>query len=301
MKSINIFSKFAKLLEKNGYVRIQRTGDTVYVCGRYVAVSCPVSAYNMQIRPLSAIFPALEDGQKARFSGDVDFVPTVEKGRDGLEKFFDFSATAEYKAEITNIIQEAKEGRKTFYLRVIRSASGSPIFARKDYVDAMREIAPYAYSEGKNKPVFLSDGVDTTAIVMPIRNNGDALRHAAGIDLDENKTKEAAQDADEEKEALRAQVRELSKKLAAAERRIENAERPQEIQAEQADDPARDLQDLEDITELFTDEQLEAAVFAVDPNSEDGMEIAGFFLKKLANRDEQKAFELFRRWKSGAA
>ena len=80
------------------------------------------------------------------------------------------------------------------------------------------------------------------------------------------------------------------------------SKRAPEVEAEEIpDDPVKAWQDIEDITEMFTDEQLEAAVFAVDPKDKDGMDIARFFLQKLAIRDEKKALDVFRRWKNGAA
>ena len=58
-------------------------------------------------------------------------------------------------------------------------------------------------------------------------------------------------------------------------------------------------QDLLDAVDMLTDEQLEAAVFMVSPGDKDGLDIARFFIQRLADRDEKKALEVFRRWQTG--
>lgn len=56
----------------------------------------------------------------------------------------------------------------------------------------------------------------------------------------------------------------------------------------------QDHQDLMDAVDMLTD-----AVFTVSPDNKDSVDVARFFLQKLATRDEKKALEVFRRWKSG--
>ena len=50
--------------------------------------------------------------------------------------------------------------------------------------------------------------------------------------------------------------------------------------------------------EMLTDEQLEAAVFSIDPNDAQKADIARFFLQELAKRDKSRAVEILRRWSS---
>lgn len=50
--------------------------------------------------------------------------------------------------------------------------------------------------------------------------------------------------------------------------------------------------------EMLTDEQLEAAVFSIDPNDAQKADIARFFLQELAKRDKSHAVEVLRRWSS---
>lgn len=50
--------------------------------------------------------------------------------------------------------------------------------------------------------------------------------------------------------------------------------------------------------EMLTDEQLEAAVFSIDPNDAQKADIARFFLQELAKRDKSHAVEVLRRWHS---
>lgn len=56
-------------------------------------------------------------------------------------------------------------------------------------------------------------------------------------------------------------------------------------------------EDMLDLVELLTDEQLISAVFETDPANPN---VARFFLQQLAKRDEKKALEVFRAWNSGS-
>ena len=51
---------------------------------------------------------------------------------------------------------------------------------------------------------------------------------------------------------------------------------------------------------MLTDEQVESAIFAVNPNDETNADVARFFLQELARRDEKRAIDVFNRWKEGA-
>lgn len=50
--------------------------------------------------------------------------------------------------------------------------------------------------------------------------------------------------------------------------------------------------------EMLTDEQLEAAIFSIDPNDAQKGDIARFFFQQLAKRDKSHAVEVLRRWQS---
>lgn len=50
--------------------------------------------------------------------------------------------------------------------------------------------------------------------------------------------------------------------------------------------------------EMLTDEQLEAAIFSIDPNDAENADIARFFFQQLAKRDKSRAVEVLRRWQS---
>lgn len=51
---------------------------------------------------------------------------------------------------------------------------------------------------------------------------------------------------------------------------------------------------------MLTDEQVESAIFAVNPNDETKADVARFFLQELARRDKKRAIDVFNRWKAGA-
>lgn len=51
---------------------------------------------------------------------------------------------------------------------------------------------------------------------------------------------------------------------------------------------------------MLTDEQVESAIFAVNPNDETKADVARFFLQELARRDKKRAIDVFNRWKEGA-
>lgn len=50
--------------------------------------------------------------------------------------------------------------------------------------------------------------------------------------------------------------------------------------------------------EMLTDEQLEAAVFSINPNDAQKADIARIFLQQLAKRDKSRAVDVLRRWSS---
>lgn len=50
--------------------------------------------------------------------------------------------------------------------------------------------------------------------------------------------------------------------------------------------------------EMLTDEQLEAAIFSIDPNDAENADIARFFFQQLVKRDKSRAVEVLRRWQS---
>lgn len=71
-------------------------------------------------------------------------------------------------------------------------------------------------------------------------------------------------------------------------------------QEEAAQQNRRDWERIFAEVAMLTDEQLEAAVFQVDPKDEEKLDVARFFLQELNRRDENRAFEVFKRWQSGA-
>lgn len=60
------------------------------------------------------------------------------------------------------------------------------------------------------------------------------------------------------------------------------------------------MQDILDAVGMLTDDQVEEAVFHVDPEDKANADVARFFLQELARRDESLALDVFRRWKNGA-
>lgn len=61
----------------------------------------------------------------------------------------------------------------------------------------------------------------------------------------------------------------------------------------------REASNVFQLAEMLTDDQLIAAVFNVDPTDKDAEIIARFFIQELYKRDEQKAVETWKKWKSG--
>lgn len=51
---------------------------------------------------------------------------------------------------------------------------------------------------------------------------------------------------------------------------------------------------------MLTDEQVESAIFSINPNDETKKDVARFFLQELARRDQKRAIDVFNRWKAGA-
>ncbi len=60
------------------------------------------------------------------------------------------------------------------------------------------------------------------------------------------------------------------------------------------------FRDVLDEVAMLTDEQVEAAVFEIDPQDKEKSDVARFFLQELSRRDMRKALDVFRRWRDGA-
>ena len=63
----------------------------------------------------------------------------------------------------------------------------------------------------------------------------------------------------------------------------------------------KSIQDLHDMVDLLTDEQLEEAIRTVDPKDSEKENVAKYFLQILFQRNPKRALEFFRRWRSGEA
>lgn len=55
--------KASKEIAKSERVITQRVGDRVFITNAYFAVFCPIEVYNLYVRPTSARFGEVEDGQ----------------------------------------------------------------------------------------------------------------------------------------------------------------------------------------------------------------------------------------------
>lgn len=77
------------------------------------------------------------------------------------------------------------------------------------------------------------------------------------------------------------------------------AYRKQQEQAKK-ENAKREWADIMAAVQMLTDEQIEAAVFCVNPQDRAEIDVARFFLQELARRDEKRALEVFKRWQAGA-
>lgn len=69
---------------------------------------------------------------------------------------------------------------------------------------------------------------------------------------------------------------------------------------EKRENDKREWADIMAAVQMLTDEQIEAAVFAISPEDKEKIDVARFFLQELSRRDEQRALDVFRRWQAGA-
>ena len=83
--------------------------------------------------------------------------------------------------------------------------------------------------------------------------------------------------------------------LAAYRRKL--AQEQEEKQKQEASETWRDIMDT---VAMMTNDQLESAVFCVDPNDKEKADVARFFLQELSRRDESLALDVFRRWRREA-
>ena len=79
---------------------------------------------------------------------------------------------------------------------------------------------------------------------------------------------------------------------------LEHRKKQEQIKKEQVNETLRNMYDA---VAMLTDEQIEAAVFCVDPHDKEKIDVARFFLQELTRRDEKRALEVFRRWRESEA
>lgn len=60
----------------------------------------------------------------------------------------------------------------------------------------------------------------------------------------------------------------------------------------------REWEDIVDTVSMLTDEQIEAAVFSIDPKDKEKADVARFFLQELERRDRENALDVLRRWRA---
>ena len=76
----------------------------------------------------------------------------------------------------------------------------------------------------------------------------------------------------------------------------EYARRKAEQRAAEDQAARESFEETLEMLEMLTDEQLEAAIFSIDPNDTENADIARFFFQQLAKRDKSHAVEVLRRW-----
>lgn len=73
-----------------------------------------------------------------------------------------------------------------------------------------------------------------------------------------------------------------------------------EAEQEAKEQRKREVDEIMETVRLLTNEQLVAAVFAVDPKDKEQIDVARFFAQELARRDPKLAIETFKKWSEGA-
>lgn len=164
----NPYKKHAMVFVKNKErtIIVERTGDNIYISEGFSMLRIPYIYYEFYIRPLSPLFVALEDGQKATREGKSE-IPTVGYSDGSLARIFD-NANATLDTTVTPFLYDASECAHNIRLVQV----GNRLAQYNDtYLSAAMEYAIAFNATNDRHPVLkFEDEIGVDCIIMAVNN-----------------------------------------------------------------------------------------------------------------------------------
>lgn len=137
----NQYTKFAKYLEKQENIFVQRSGDSVYLTDGKVMLMVSVVLYDNMIRPLSGLLPELKEdctGEK-RLS---DVLVTVRPDGMNIKKAVESLNTDKIIQQSRFLIELPPVGKskKPIQVRIFKAEGGDIIGINEIFVDMFNDL-----------------------------------------------------------------------------------------------------------------------------------------------------------------
>ena len=168
----NPYTKFIKYLEKQGKILIQRSGESVYLTDGKAVLMLPIKLYDIMIRPLSGVMPALE-GDCTAEKGPYDVFATVRPDGLDIEKVVDGCRTDKivHQSRFLLDFPPAGKGKKSIPCRIFKADGGDIITVNESYIDMFADcdIGGEWTSSGRWFDPLVKKNDDFALLVMPMK------------------------------------------------------------------------------------------------------------------------------------
>lgn len=177
-------AKSAKEIAKSERLFTLRDANRVYVCNGFYAFYMPIDVYNMYVRPVSALYPALEDGQGSVKNSNEN-LSNITATPMRINTIFEHNSHYSQARVIDTQYKRIMDGKKCAN---VLSVNGTMIFVDERFLDSARAFREdYVnindeYVELKNEksdpsicPVWHCDDL-FGYLVLPIRRGGEGFK-----------------------------------------------------------------------------------------------------------------------------
>lgn len=168
----NPYTKFIKYLEKQENIRIQRSGESVYLTDGKAVLMLPIELYDITIRPLSGVMPVLE-GDCTAEKGPYDVFATVRPDGLDIKKAVDGFCTNKTIHQSRFILEcpPAGKSKKSIPCRIFKAEGGDIITVNESYIDMFADcdIGGEWTSSGRWFDALVKKNDDFALVVMPMK------------------------------------------------------------------------------------------------------------------------------------
>lgn len=168
----NPYTKFIKYLEKQETIRIQRSGESVYLTDGKAVLMLPIELYDSMIRPLSGVLPVLE-GDCTAEKQPYDVFATVRPDGLDIEKVVDGYRTDKIVHQSRFILEHSPAGKskKSISCRIFKAEGGDIITVNKSYIDMFADcdIGGEWTSSGRQFDPLVKKNDDFALLIMPMK------------------------------------------------------------------------------------------------------------------------------------